>query len=193
MIKESGFLASLVIHGKDRATVTYITRSICHKVGRWTVYQHRGSGSKGRGPDLLFTITRYPVAQENSSEISLGIFQKKLKILGWGWYVHICVLCRSIFNTAVASSFISFLLCFLCSICLCVCMWVCISMLWHTGSSKVTWQESVVSFHHMTSRCWAQVSPFGGKLLPPCAITWAPWQPFQCNCFKMSDPVVWWF
>lgn len=28
MIKESGFLASLVIHGKNRATVTYITSSI---------------------------------------------------------------------------------------------------------------------------------------------------------------------
>lgn len=28
MIKESGFLASLVIHGKNRATVTYIASSI---------------------------------------------------------------------------------------------------------------------------------------------------------------------
>lgn len=68
------------------------------KVGKWISYQLRGSGSKGRGPDLLFTITRYPIAQENSLGLSLGIFQKKLKIHGWVWCVHICMLCVSIFK-----------------------------------------------------------------------------------------------
>lgn len=142
-----------------------------HKVGRWASYQLRGSGSKRMGPDLLFTITRYPIAQENSLGLSLGIFQKKLKIHGWVWCVHICMLCMSIFNNAKTSFFVSFLLCFLYSICLvyaCGCAYSCYHTLGGQSSidrcqfspsitwlprveqgQPIWWQDPLPLCHHM--------------------------------------------